>query len=297
MDDLPQPNYAKPAGMLGLAIGLSCMGLFLVVGALTAGMALFTAQSRRATIRMEQARVEAERAREAFQAEQEASRVTLLLAARQADRGQVQATADVLRERLRLAGIEGEVGVRADLKLQIQLPGEGLESAIDLLLAGGDLQFKLVSTLAGAARDEAVAEVEAAKAAGTYDPETAPFDVGHSRTGEAVLMENPGVPGYLLTEVTKSVDGDGNPAIGFTFGEAGRERFRKLTGENLQRNLAIVLDGVVRDTPTILAEIQGSGILNNPGGFTTEEQERLVTVLRSGKLPVDLDLESQDVGE
>lgn len=297
MDDLPQPNYSKPASLAALALGLSCLGMLVLGGALFAGLVFATRRSEVAAVEQARAHAEALARREEAAQRELASRATLILAAASSERAEVEATAEVLRERMRLAGIEGQVGVRPDLKLQIQLPGADVESALDLLLAGGDLQFKLVSTLEGEARAAAVREVEAAKEAGSYDAERARYDVGHTREGEAVLLENPGVPGYLLTKVYGSKDANGDPAIGFEFGEQGRAEFGELTGQNLQRNLAIVLDGVVFDTPTILSRIEGAGIINNPGGFATEVRERLITVLQSGKLPVDLDLESQTAGE
>lgn len=296
MDDLPQPNYGKSSSFAGLVVGLSCLGLLLMGVSLVGGVLLVSRTRRAEALEAEQLRVETLASREQAEERQEQEGVTLLLAGRSADRGQVEATAEVLRERLRLAGIQGRVEVRGDLRLQVKLPGEGVESALDLLLAGGDLQFKLVSTLDGEARDVAIREVEAAKAAGAWDSEVAEYDVGHTADGATVLLENPGVPGYLLTKVGPATDAQGNPAIGFEFGEQGRARFGELTGDNVGRNLAIMLDGVVRDTPTILDRIEGSGIINNPGGFAKDVQQRLITVLQSGKLPVDLDLESSQTG-
>ena len=38
VDDLPQPNYSKPASLAALALGLSCLGMLVLGGALFAGL-------------------------------------------------------------------------------------------------------------------------------------------------------------------------------------------------------------------------------------------------------------------
>ncbi len=90
--------------------------------------------------------------------------------------------------------------------------------------------------------------------------------------------------------------GDFNqPIVNFFLTHEGGRRFGEVTGANIGRGLAIVLDGRVRSTPTIRAKIGDSGIIE--GGFSRQEVEDLSTVLKSGALPAAITyLEERTVG-
>jgi len=72
----------------------------------------------------------------------------------------------------------------------------------------------------------------------------------------------------------------------------GAKTFDRITSENIGRNLAIVLDGVVQSSPTIRERISG-GQASITGGFTGEEANRLAIVLKSGALPAPLTFEEE----
>lgn len=90
--------------------------------------------------------------------------------------------------------------------------------------------------------------------------------------------------------------GDFNqPIVNFFLTHEGGQRFGEVTGANIGRGLAIVLDGKVRSAPTIRAQIRDSGIIE--GSFTRQEVEDLSTVLKSGALPAAITyLEERTVG-
>lgn len=76
----------------------------------------------------------------------------------------------------------------------------------------------------------------------------------------------------------------------------GGRAFSRLTTENVSRNLAIVLDGVVYSSPEIREPITG-GSASISGGFTYEEASLLAKILRAGALPASLKiLEERTVG-
>ncbi|MBN2890706.1 MAG: protein translocase subunit SecDF [Bacteroidales bacterium] len=62
-----------------------------------------------------------------------------------------------------------------------------------------------------------------------------------------------------------------------------------LTGQNVGRSIAIVLDGNVYSYPTVNGEITG-GVSQITGNFTIEEAQDLANVLKSGKLPVKINI-------
>ena len=68
-----------------------------------------------------------------------------------------------------------------------------------------------------------------------------------------------------------------------------------MTGENIGRQLAIILDGRVQSAPRIETRIQTEGRIT--GSFTQEEVQNLSLILRSGALPATLTyLEERTIG-
>ena len=85
-----------------------------------------------------------------------------------------------------------------------------------------------------------------------------------------------------------------------TIGFRGREEilriFERITGENLGRRMAIVLDGKVYSAPVIQSRISGGKAVIT-GRFTLAEAQDLAVVLRAGSLPAPVTvLEERTVG-
>lgn len=87
-----------------------------------------------------------------------------------------------------------------------------------------------------------------------------------------------------------------NLGISFLLDGVGARKFAKLTGENIEKPLAIVLDGKVKSAPTIQSRIpNGRGQIT--GDFTMEEARDLAIVLRAGTLPTPIEIvENRVVG-
>ncbi|HEY5039996.1 MAG TPA: protein translocase subunit SecD, partial [bacterium] len=84
----------------------------------------------------------------------------------------------------------------------------------------------------------------------------------------------------------------GKPIIAFKLNAEGGKKFGIVTGDNIGRDLAIVLDGKVYSAPRIQSRIpSGSGIIQ--GSFTDEEARDLALVLKAGALPAPLKVASQ----
>ena len=76
----------------------------------------------------------------------------------------------------------------------------------------------------------------------------------------------------------------GNPEVSMTMNSEGATVWARLTNENIGKQVAIVLDGMVYSYPTVQSAIEG-GSSQITGNFTLEEAEDLANVLKSGKLP------------
>jgi preprotein translocase subunit SecD len=79
----------------------------------------------------------------------------------------------------------------------------------------------------------------------------------------------------------------GHVGVDLELTREGAKMFGRLTGENVGRRLAIVLDGVVYSSPVIREQISG-GTASISGEFSLEEAEELSIVLKSGALPASL---------
>ena len=83
------------------------------------------------------------------------------------------------------------------------------------------------------------------------------------------------------------------PYVAINFNDEGAEVFRQLTGANVKRRMAIVLDDRVASDPVIQSEIGGGHCSITLGGFRPyneilNEAKDLVVVLKAGALPVPI---------
>ncbi len=218
-----------------------------------------------------------------------------------------QRVIDVIRKRVDPEGrMELDIRPRGNDRFYIQLPGMSAEESRrieDLIRRAGKLRFCLVNDKA---------EDIAKAATGERVPGYTPFlPVADRKTGKTVrwhrgtydqvkalppgsrdwyLVENsPRVTGEWMTNPHPTEDETGMPAVGFGFRGAGRLAFERLTEENRGRMLAIILDEDLYSAPTIRSRISGSGIIT--GHFTRAEVNDLVSTLRAGQLPADIELE------
>ena len=76
----------------------------------------------------------------------------------------------------------------------------------------------------------------------------------------------------------------GNPEVSMSMNAEGANIWARMTKDNIGKQIAIVLDGMVYSYPTVNSEISG-GSSQITGNFTLEEAEDLANVLKSGKLP------------
>jgi len=94
------------------------------------------------------------------------------------------------------------------------------------------------------------------------------------------------VTGRDLRNARPTLDENNQPAVGFSLTAEGGRKFGKVTGDNIGRQLAIILDGRVQSAPRIDDRINSEGRIH--GSFTQEEVSNLSLILRSGALPASL---------
>lgn len=197
---------------------------------------------------------------------------------------------EVLRNRIDALGVtepliqrEGETGI------VVQLPGvTDVRRAREILLSTAQLEFRLVSE-----RDPAL-YLDAKK---KPDPNKIPKGLEYfegKAPGEEYLLEEVLLTGEYLEDARVRTDQFGKPYIEFRLNAEGGRIFGRVTGANVNRRLAIVLDKKVYSAPVIRSRIPGgSGIIE--GGFSDREAADLALVLRAGALPAPLKITSQFV--
>ncbi len=91
--------------------------------------------------------------------------------------------------------------------------------------------------------------------------------------------------GSVVTNATEQYQQHGATAeVSMTMNAEGTQRWARLTGENIGKSIAIVLDGYVYSAPNVRGKID-KGISSITGDFTIQEAKDLANVLESGKVP------------
>jgi len=106
-----------------------------------------------------------------------------------------------------------------------------------------------------------------------------------------VLTRKPQMTGAGISSAVMKFGLDANrpdaAGVSMTMNSKGTAQFRRVTGDNVGRQLAIVLDEKVVSAPVIRDRIP-SGQAQITGSFTTEEAGDLAIVLRAGALPAPI---------
>lgn len=94
--------------------------------------------------------------------------------------------------------------------------------------------------------------------------------------------------GDLLASASVSLDSQyGEPVVLLSFNSEGAKRFGEITGANIDKRLAIILDDTIYSAPVIREKIPG-GSARISGDFSMDEAKDLSIVLKAGALPAPL---------
>ena len=100
-----------------------------------------------------------------------------------------------------------------------------------------------------------------------------------SRDGKAKLE------GDVITDANQDFGQfGGRPEITMRMNALGAKTWQRMTGENVGKSIAIVLDDNVYSFPNVNGEISG-GVSSITGDFSIEEAKLIANILKAGKLP------------
>jgi preprotein translocase subunit SecD len=177
-------------------------------------------------------------------------------------------------------------------QILVQLPGvTDVERAKEIIRSTGLLELKIVERVAPT-REELLANGQVPDG---MDIVPGVGVAGDTSTMFYLVKKAAVVSGQDLRNARPSVDENNRPAVSFTLSSDGGRRFGKASGENIGRQLAIILDGRVQSAPTLESRITTEGRIS--GSFTPEEVQNLSLILRSGALPATMTyLEERTIG-
>ena len=132
---------------------------------------------------------------------------------------------------------------------------------------------------------------------GVKDPEKAIEMIG--KTALLEFKDESGkthLTGKDLKDAKAQIDQAKQNLVALEFSEQGGKIFAELTSKNVGKHIAILLDNQVLTNPVVNEPILGGKAVIT-GNRTIEEAERIAILLRSGSLPVKIDiLETRTVG-
>jgi preprotein translocase subunit SecD len=210
----------------------------------------------------------------------------------------VELTLETIRNRVDELGLaEPEIVRQGEYDILVQLPGlQDAEKAKSLIRKVALLEFKLV--------DDTNDLGEALKGNIPEGREILYEKIRDRESGEVVeerpyLIEtNSLMTGEVITNATVAFDTQrgGSPYVQIEFDKRGEDLFEVISGENVGRRLAIILDNTVYSAPVIKTRIAGGSAVIE-GSFPLDEAKELAMVLRAGALPATiLILEERTVG-
>ncbi len=203
---------------------------------------------------------------------------------------------ETIRNRIDQFGVtEPDIRRQGENRILIQLPGvQDPQRAKDLIGRTALLEFKLV--------DEAHdlnSALQGSVPAGSEILYKIDEDRDTKRTSKTpfLLKKSALLTGASLTDARVQLDSQyGEPYVSIEFDKKGARMFERVTGENVNKRLAIVLDNKVYSAPTIQERIAG-GKARITGRFSMEEARDLAIILRAGALPAPVTiLEERTVG-
>jgi preprotein translocase subunit SecD len=207
----------------------------------------------------------------------------------------VQARQTIERRVNELGVTEPSIAQQGADQILVQLPGvSDVDRAKEVIGSPGMLELKLVEQGPAASREDALRSTGGVVPSG-MEVLTGSGDASGVGPVYYLVRRVAAVTGQDLRSARVQLDENNMPAVGFTLNSSGAAAFARVTGENIGRFLAIVLDKTVQSAPRINGRIASDGQI--AGGFTQEEAQNLALILRSGALPATLTyLQEQTIG-
>jgi preprotein translocase subunit SecD len=207
---------------------------------------------------------------------------------------------ETIRNRIDQFGVTEPIVQRQGLKqIVVQLPGvKDPKRAKDLIKETALLEFKMLDEdirldLPARVMKDKEAEVLQEFASKLPEEDQILFervvdkDTGVEFRMPYVVKKRVMLTGDVLSDARVAIGQFNDPYVSIEFDSKGGQEFERITGENVKKRMAVVLDNTIYSAPVIQERISG-GRAQITGTFTTQEANDLAIVLRAGALPAPL---------
>ncbi|MBU4386975.1 protein translocase subunit SecD [Candidatus Dependentiae bacterium] len=209
--------------------------------------------------------------------------------------GSVEQAVNVLNNRLSGFGVEGiVVQQHGDRQIVVQLPGVDDPDRVKAVITQtAKLDFKIVEKTARSEReivDDFDGDLPADKM--IVRGKVKRGQMADEESGSYYLVSAfPDLTGDHIVDARVTYDQYNRIAVSFNLDASGASKFKELTGNNIGKQLGIIIDNVMYSAPTVQSEIGSSGQIT--GNFSPEEGNDLALVLRSGALIAPIKFEQE----
>lgn len=194
---------------------------------------------------------------------------------------------EILRNRIDSLGVgETLIQRQGENEILVQLPGiTDRDSAVEMIGRVAQLEFRLVN-------DDPVKFKVAL--AGNVPPGYILKSIKKENDEPILVEDKVALSGETVENafVDFNSSGLGEPQISLKFNSKGSRDFGTITQQNVNKRLAIILDGEVLSAPNINEPILG-GNAQITGRFSFQEASLLALALRSGALPAPMHIEEE----
>ncbi len=209
---------------------------------------------------------------------------------------------ETIRNRIDQFGVSEPIVQRQGLKqIVVQLPGvKEPKRARDLIKETALLEFKMLdednqSKLDLPGRIPKDKEEEVLKQAEAKLPSgdqilferVVDKDTGREYRIPYLVKKRVMLTGDVLNDARVSIGQFNDPYVSIEFDGKGGREFERITGDNIKKRMAVVLDNTIYSAPVIQDRITG-GRAQITGTFSMQEANDLAIVLRAGALPAPL---------
>ena len=213
---------------------------------------------------------------------------------------------EILRNRIDKFGVsEPSITTQGEDRIVVELPGsKDPDRAKKIVMGRGLLEFRLVDEDTTAKLRKDMFDENGNLIDKSIIPKGSELLYYWEKNKYGVLVKKRAVvvykdvllDGSYIKRAQVQTDQFGKPEVVFTLNSEGAKKFAKITGENVGKMLAIILDGKILSMPVIREKIAG-GNVRITGNFTMQEAKDLALVLRAGAFPVPLEIvEERTVG-
>ena len=209
---------------------------------------------------------------------------------------------ETIRNRIDQFGVAEPMVQRQGLKqIVVQLPGvKEPKRAKDLIKETALLEFKMLDE-DNQVKLDLPARIPKEKEAEILKEAEAKLPVGDQILFERAVDKDTGreyripylvkkrvmLTGDVLSDARVSIGQFNDPYVSISFDAKGGREFERITGDNVKKRMAVVLDNTIYSAPVIQERITG-GRAQITGTFSTQEANDLAIVLRAGALPAPL---------